>query len=48
MIVIIQELCHYLIIEQQVSFKAAITIKERFLKMINNLDNLEVLQIDLN
>jgi len=34
-----------LIIEQQVSFKAAITIKERFLKMINNLDNLEVLQI---
>ena len=35
-----------LIIEQQVSFKAAITIKERFLKMINNLDNLEVLQIN--
>ena len=35
-----------LIIEQQVSFKAAITIKERFLKMINNLDNLEVLQIE--
>lgn len=34
-----------LIIEQQVSFKAAITIKERFIKMINNLDNLEVLQI---
>ena len=34
-----------LIIEQQVSFKAAITIKERFLKMINNLDNLEVLLI---
>ena len=34
-----------LIIEQQVSFKAAITIKERFLKMIHNLDNLEVLQI---
>jgi len=34
-----------LIIEQQVSFKAAMTIKERFLKMINNLDNLEVLQI---
>ena len=34
-----------LIIEQQVSFKAAITIKERFLNMINNLDNLEVLQI---
>ncbi len=34
-----------LIIEQQVSFKAAITIKKRFLKMINNLDNLEVLQI---
>ena len=34
-----------LIIEQQVSFKAAITIKERFLKIINNLDNLEVLQI---
>ena len=34
-----------LIIEQQESFKAAITIKERFLKMINNLDNLEVLQI---
>jgi len=34
-----------LIIEQQVSFKAAITIKERFLKLINNLDNLEVLQI---
>lgn len=37
-----------LIIEQQVSFKAAITIKERFLKMINNLDNLEVLQIHSN
>lgn len=34
-----------LIIEQQVSFKAAITIKERFLKMINNLDNVEVLKI---
>ena len=34
-----------LIIEQQVSVKAAITIKERFLKMINNLDNLEILQI---
>lgn len=35
-----------LIIEQQISFKAAITVKERFLKMINNLDNLEVLQIE--
>ena len=38
----------YLIIEQQVSFKAAIKIKERFRLKITNLSNNEVLNIDLN
>ena len=38
----------YLIIEQQVSFKAAIKIKERFKLKITNLSNNEVLNIDLN
>ncbi len=36
----------YLIIEQQVSFKAAIKIKERFRLKITNLSNNEVLNID--
>ena len=38
----------YLIIEQQVSFKAAIKIKERFKLKITNLSNNEVLNIDLD
>lgn len=38
----------YLIIEQQVSFKAAIKIKERFKLKITNLSDNEVLNIDLN
>jgi DNA-3-methyladenine glycosylase II len=37
-----------LIIEQQVSFKAAITIKKRFLALIKNKNTDEVLEIDDN
>ena len=37
-----------LIIEQQVSFKAAITIKKRFLTLIKNKNTDEVLEIDDN
>ena len=37
-----------LIIEQQVSFKAAITIKKRFLTLIKNKNSDEVLEIDDN
>ena len=36
-----------LIIEQQVSFKAAITIKKRFSDLINNLSNNEILELKL-
>ena len=36
----------YLIIEQQVSFKAAITIKKRFSDMITDLSNNEILKLD--
>ena len=36
-----------LIIEQQVSFKAAITIKKRFSGLINNLSNNEILELKL-
>jgi len=37
-----------LIIEQQVSFKAAITIKKRFLKLISEKDNIEIININDN
>ena len=36
-----------LIIEQQVSFKAAITIKKRFSNLISNLSNNEILELKL-
>ena len=36
----------YLIIEQQVSFKAAITIKSRFRELIKNKTNKEILNIE--
>ena len=35
----------YLIIEQQVSFKAAITIKKRFIEKVKNLSNNEIIQL---
>ena len=35
----------YLIIEQQVSFKAAITIKKRFIKKVENLSNNEIIEL---
>ena len=35
----------YLIIEQQVSFKAAITIKKRFVEKVKNLSNDEIIQL---
>ena len=38
----------YLIIEQQVSFKAAIKIKERFKKKIFNQSNVQIKNIDLD
>lgn len=38
----------FLVIEQQVSFKAAITIKKRFLKKIFNLSNAQIIEMDLN
>mgnify|MGYP001314329861 FL=1 len=38
----------YLIIEQQVSFKAAIKIKERFKKKIYNQSNIQVKNMDLD
>ena len=37
-----------LIIEQQVSFKAAITIKKRFLKLISEKDDIEIININDN
>tara|TARA_B100000941_G_C28342406_1_gene467412 strand:+ start:33 stop:650 length:618 start_codon:yes stop_codon:yes gene_type:complete len=36
----------YLIIEQQVSFKAAITIKNRFIDKVENLTNDEIIQLN--
>ena len=36
----------YLIIEQQVSFKAAITIKKRFIQKVENLTNDQVIELD--
>ena len=36
----------YLIIEQQVSFKAAITIKNRFIKKVRDLTNDEIIQLN--
>ena len=38
----------YLIIEQQISFKAAITIKKRFSKRIINLSNNEILKLKID
>ena len=38
-------LCN-LIIEQQISFKAAISIKKKFNLLINNLTNKEILKLD--
>ena len=35
----------YLIIEQQDSFKAAITIKKRFIEKVKNLSNDEIIQL---
>ena len=36
----------YLIIEQQVSFKAAIAIKKRFIQKVENLTNDQVIDLD--
>jgi len=36
----------YLIIEQQVSFKAAITIKKRFIKKVKNLSNDQIIKLN--
>ena len=38
----------YLIIEQQISFKAAITIKKRFSDKVNNLSDVEILNLEIN
>ena len=38
----------FLIIEQQVSFKAAITIKKRFIEKVNNLSDFEILDLEIN
>ena len=38
----------FLIIEQQVSFKAAITIKKRFSDKVNNLSDVEILNLETN
>ena len=40
-------LCN-LIIEQQISFKAAITIKKKFRELINGLSNSEIINLDNN
>jgi DNA-3-methyladenine glycosylase II len=37
----------FLVIEQQVSFKAAITIKKRFLDKVNNLSDVEILNLEI-
>ena len=37
-----------LIIEQQISFKAAITIKKKFKELINGLSNTEIINLDNN
>ena len=37
-----------LIIEQQISFKAAITIKKKFKELINGLSNSEIINLDNN
>ena len=37
----------FLIIEQQVSFKAAITIKKRFSDKVNNLSDVEILNLEI-
>ena len=38
----------FLIIEQQVSFKAAITIKKRFSNKVKNLSDVEILNLEIN
>ena len=38
----------FLVIEQQVSFKAAITIKKRFSDKINSLTDVEILNLEIN
>ena len=38
----------FLIIEQQVSFKAAITIKKRFIEKVNNLSDVEIIDLQIN
>ena len=38
----------FLIIEQQVSFKAAITIKKRFIEKVNNLSDVEIIDLEIN
>ena len=38
----------FLVIEQQVSFKAAITIKKRFSDKVNNLSDVEILNLEIN
>ena len=37
-----------LIIEQQVSFKAAITIKKRYIEKVNNLSDVEIIDLEIN
>ena len=37
-----------LIIEQQISFKAAITIKNRYKNLVNNLDYIQILNLENN
>ena len=37
----------FLVIEQQVSFKAAITIKKRFSDKVNNLSDVEILNLEI-
>ena len=37
-----------LIIEQQISFKAAITVKKRFSELINGMSNEQILKIKLD
>ena len=38
----------FLIIEQQVSFKAAITIKKRYIEKVNNLSDVEIIDLEIN
>ena len=38
----------FLIIEQQVSFKAAITIKKRYIEKVNSLSDVEIINLEIN